>query len=387
METAQESSTETDIHHDSNDLSTKVSEGTVNMETAQESSTETDIHHDSNDLSTKVSEGTVNMETAQESSTETDICHDSNDLSTKVSEGTVNMETAQESSTETDIHHNSNDLSTKVSEGTVNVETAQESSTETDIHHDSNDLSTKESSGEKGKQEGNSGVVSWPIQTKKKTLVKMVDLGQNLDCSESKGASVTIIEHKISLEQEIQEPKLSKTLVNYTESSDTSDDCPQNVECDLKTDSPNFKDPLISGKLPQDAQPSSDCEKQDGISSQMEKLEGNSAKKKKNEEDLFSSDEENGSISIVDEIISKLDVNKLLKDQLVSKSMEAWHLDNSKQLLSEAIHQSAVVVSETGKEIQKVPVESTSDTTISSPQSDSDSDEPLVINKGIMKNK
>ena len=170
------------------------------------------------------------METAQESSTETDIHHDSNDLSTKVSEGTVNMETAQESSTETDIHHDSNDFSTKESEGTVNMETAQESSTRTDIHHDSNDLSTKESSGEKGEKEVNSGVVSWTTQTKKKTLVKMVDLGQNSDCSESEDASVTIIEHKISLQQEIQEPKLSNTLVNYTESSDTSDDCPQNVE-------------------------------------------------------------------------------------------------------------------------------------------------------------
>ena len=109
--------------------------------------------------------------------------------------------------------------------------------------------------------------------------------------------------------------------------------------------------------------------------------------KRKKIEDLFSSDEENGSISIVDEIISKLDVNKLVKDQLVSKSMEAWCLDNSEQLLSEAIHHSAIVVSETGKEIQKVPVESTSDTTISSAQSDSDSDEPLVIIKGRMKNK
>ena len=197
------------------------------------------------------------------------------------------MQTAPESSTETDIHNNSNDLSAKESEGTVNMQTAQESSTETDIHNDSNDLSTKESSGEKGKKEVNSGVVNWPIQTKKNTLVKMVDLEWNLDCSESQseteseGASVTIIEHKMSLQQEIQEPKLSKTLVNYTESSDTSDDCPQNVERDLKTDSPNFKDPLISGKLPQDAQPSSDCEEQDDISSQMEKLEGNSAKEKK----------------------------------------------------------------------------------------------------------
>ena len=303
------------------------------------------------------------------------------------------MQTAPESSTETDICHNLNDLSAKESEGTVNMQTAPESSTETDIHNDSNDLSTKESSGEKGKKEVNSGVVSRPTQTKKKTLVKMVDLGWNLDCSESEfeskseGESGTIIEHKISLQQEIQGPKLSKTLVNYTESSDTSDNCPQNVEHDLKTDSPNFKDPLISGKLPPDAQPPSDCEEQDDISSQMEKLEGKSAKKKKNEEDLFSSDEDNGSISIVDEIISKLDVNKLVKDQLVSKSMEAWHLDNSKQLLSEAIHHSAVVVSETGKEIQKVPVESTSDTTISSAQSDSDSDEPLVIIRRRMKNK
>ena len=62
------------------------------METAPESSTETDISHHSNDLSTKESEGTVNMETALESSTETDIAHASNDLSTKESEGTVNMQ-------------------------------------------------------------------------------------------------------------------------------------------------------------------------------------------------------------------------------------------------------------------------------------------------------
>ena len=260
------------------------------------------------------------------------------------------MQTAPESSTETDICHNSNDLSAKESEGTVNMQAAPESSTETDIHNDSNDLSTKESSGEK---EVNSGVVSRPTQTKKKTLVKMVDLGWNSDCSESEseskseGESGTIIEHKISLQQEIKEPKLSKTLVNYTESSDN---CPQNVECDLKTDSLNFKDPLIGGKLPPDAQPSSDCEEQDDISSQM-------------------------------------DVNKLVKDQLVSKSMEAWCLDNSKQLLAEAIHHSAVVVSERGEEIQKVPVESTSDTTIFPAQSDSDSDEPLVIIRRRMKNK
>ena len=197
------------------------------------------------------------------------------------------MQTAPESSTETVIHHDSNDLSTKESEGTVNMQTAPESSTETDIHNNSNDLSTKESS---GKKEVNSGVVNGPTQTKKKTLVKMVDLGPNSDCSESKseskskGESGTIIEHKISLQQEIKEPKISTTLVNYTESSGTSDDCPKNVERDLNTDLPNSKDPLISGKLPPDAQPSSDCEEQDDISSQMEKLEGKLAEKKKNEE-------------------------------------------------------------------------------------------------------
>ena len=52
------------------------------------------------------------------------------------------------------------------------------------------------------------------------------------------------------------------------------------MECDLKTDLPNSKDPLIGGKLPPGAQPSSDCEEQDDISSQMEKLEGKSVEKK-----------------------------------------------------------------------------------------------------------
>ena len=114
----------------------------------------------------------------------------------------------------------------------------------------------------------------------------MVDLGPNLDYYESKsesksdGESGTIIEHKISLQQEIKEPEISKTLANYTENSDTSDDCPKNVEHDLNTDSSNSKDPLFGGKLPPDAQPSSDCEEQDDISSQMEKLEGKLAEKK-----------------------------------------------------------------------------------------------------------
>ena len=52
--------------------------------------------------------------------------------------------------------------------------------------------------------------------------------------------------------------------------------------------------------------------------------------------------------------------------------MEAFQLDNSEELLTDAIHKSAVVVSETGDESNKVPVavESTSDTTLSTAQSD-----------------
>ena len=59
--------------------------------------------------------------------------------------------------------------------------------------------------------------------------------------------------------------------------------------------------------------------------------------------------------------------------------MEAWWLDNSDKLLTDAFHKSAVVFSETGEETNKVPVESTSDTTILTAKSDSDSDTELVI--------
>ena len=77
--------------------------------------------------------------------------------------------------------------------------------------------------------------------------------------------------------------------------------------------------------------------------------------------------------SIIDDIIHNLDLSNLdvknVKDQLVSKSMEAFWLDNSEELLTDAIHKSAVVVSETGEESNKMPVavESTSDTTLSDP--------------------
>ena len=180
----------------------------------------------------------------------------------------------------------------------------------------------------------------------------------------------------------------SGKIVDYTESSeledDTSSSCEKIVDCDFNTDMPNVKDPLISGKLPADAQQSSDYEKQDDtpISSKREMLERKSAVKKTNEE-LFSSNDENKSNSIIDDIIYNLDLSnfhvKNVKEQLVSKSMEAFWLDNSEELLTDAIHKSAVVVSETGEETNKVPVESTSDTTLSTAQSDSDSEAELVI--------
>ena len=90
------------------------------------------------------------------------------------------------------------------------------------------------------------------------------------------------------------------------------------------------------------------------------------------------SDDEIKSNYIVDDIICNLDLSNLdvknVKDKLVSKSMEAFRLYNLEELLTDAIHKSAVVVSETGEESNKVPVavESTSDTTLSTAQSDSD---------------
>ena len=157
--------------------------------------------------------------------------------------------------------------------------------------------------------------------------------------------------------------------MDYTESSeledDTSDCCQKNIDRDFNTDTLNVKDPMISGKLLADAQPSSDYQEQDDIpiSSKREMLKGKSTEKKKNEE-LFSSNDKNRSNSIIDDII---------------KSMEAFWLDNSDELLTDAIHKSAVVVSETGEEINTVPVESTSDTTMSTAQSDSDLEAELVI--------
>ena len=116
--------------------------------------------------------------------------------------------------------------------------------------------------------------------------------------------------------------------MDYTESSElennTSSSCEKIVDHDFNTDMPNANDPLISGKLPADAQQSSDYEEQDDIpiSSKREMLEGKSAEKKISQE-LFSSDDENKSNSIVDDIICNLDLSnfdvKNVKEQLVSK--------------------------------------------------------------------
>ena len=162
---------------------------------------------------------------------------------------------------------------------------------------------------------------------------------------------------------------IREKLVDYTESSDgTSEKCEINVVHDCNTYLPNTKDPMISGKLPADAQPSSDYEEQDQIPGKSEQ---------KISEQLFSSDDENRTYPIVEEILSKLNEDK---DKLVSTSMEAWQLENSDDLLTDVIHKLAVVVSETGENITTAPVEITSDTMyLSTAKSDSDSDAELVI--------
>ena len=75
-------------------------------------------------------------------------------------------------------------------------------------------------------------------------------------------------------------------IVDYTESSeledDTSDCCQKYVDLDFNTNTLNVKDPMIGGKLPADAQPSSDYEEQDDIPifSKREMLEGKSPEKR-----------------------------------------------------------------------------------------------------------
>ena len=57
--------------------------------------------------------------------------------------------------------------------------------------------------------------------------------------------------------------------------------------------------------------------------------------------------------------------------------MEAYQLDNSDKLLTDAIHKSALFVSEIGEVINTGPVKSTPDTTILTTKSDSELDAEL----------
>ena len=70
----------------------------------------------------------------------------------------------------------------------------------------------------------------------------------------------------------------SEKIVDYTESSkfedDTSSSCQKIVDRDFNTDTPNVKDPLISGNLPGNAQPSSDYQEQDDISISLKREKG-----------------------------------------------------------------------------------------------------------------
>ena len=120
---------------------------------------------------------------------------------------------------------------------------------------------------------------------------------------------------------------IREKFVDYTESSEledeTSENCQINVDRDFNTDHHNIKDPMIGGKLlPVDTQPSSDYDEQEKIPvSKLAMLEGN-LEEMINSEELFFSDYENRSNSIVDDIISELNI----KDPLVAKSMEPYCL-------------------------------------------------------------
>ena len=173
---------------------------------------------------------------------------------------------------------------------------------------------------------------------------------------------------------------LKEKLVDYTSSNKTSEKCEitvvtdrpnvkdtsENCQINVVTDRPNVKDPLISGgTLQEDAQESSDAEERDKI--------------QRKSDELFSSDEENrSSYPIVQEILEKWEAHEQKqKDELVLRSPEAYRLENKDELLTDDIHKNVVIVSATGQ------VESTSDTTISTTNtaSDSDSGPELIITR------
>ena len=95
------------------------------------------------------------------------------------------------------------------------------------------------------------------------------------------------------------------------------------------------------------------------------------------------SDEENrSSYPIVQEILEKWEAHEQKqKDELVLRSQEAYRLENKDELLTDGIHKNVVIVSATGEEVNSGQVESTSDTTISTTNtaSDSDSGPELII--------
>ena len=65
------------------------------------------------------------------------------------------------------------------------------------------------------------------------------------------------------------------------------------------------------------------------------------------------------------------------------RSQEAYRLENKDELLTDDIHKNVVIVSATGEEVNSGQVESTSDTTISTTNtaSDSDSRPELIITR------
>ena len=182
-------------------------------------------------------------------------------------------------------------------------------------------------------------------------------------------ASEITKEEKISRSDSDSETRgLKEKLVDYTSSDETSEKC----EITVVTDRPNVKDTLISGgTLQEDAQESSDAEERDKI--------------QRKSDELFSSDEENrSSYPIVQEILEKWEAHEQKqKDELVLRSPEAYRLENKDELLTDDIHKNVVIVSVIGEEVNSGQVESTSDTTISTANtaSDSDSGSELIITR------
>ena len=182
-------------------------------------------------------------------------------------------------------------------------------------------------------------------------------------------ASEITNEAKISRSDSDSETRgLKEKLVDYTSSDETSEKC----QITVVTDRPNVKDPLISGgTLQEDAQESSDAEERDKI--------------QRKSDELFSSDEENrSSYPIVQEILENWEAHEQKqKDELVLRSPKAYRLENKDELLTDEMHKNVVIVSATGEEVNSGQVESTSDTTISTANtaSDSDSGPELIITR------